>query len=127
MSRDHYTVNVGGSITCKLCGSTSYNPNDVLHRFCGRCNVHLDGVLNVCHWCGEPVLPTDKVSRAVVNGGDYMHWECGLRSIVGGYYHQTGNCSCCGGDRDPDPPGMTRRKAALLAANTYVARHPPEG
>jgi hypothetical protein len=34
----------GKSISCHLCGMTSHNPNDVLHRYCGMCHVfHGDG------------------------------------------------------------------------------------
>jgi hypothetical protein len=32
------------SITCPFCGLTSYNPNDVKQRYCGRCHVFLDDV-----------------------------------------------------------------------------------
>jgi len=27
------------AITCARCGLTSWNPNDVRHRFCGKCSV----------------------------------------------------------------------------------------
>ena len=30
------------SITCPKCGLTSYNANDIKHRFCGRCGYHDD-------------------------------------------------------------------------------------
>jgi len=30
------------SITCLACGTTSYNPNDVAHRYCGRCGKYHD-------------------------------------------------------------------------------------
>ncbi len=26
------------SITCPVCGATSYNPNDIRHGYCGRCH-----------------------------------------------------------------------------------------
>jgi len=29
-------------ITCLRCGRTSYNGNDIKHRYCGNCNVYLD-------------------------------------------------------------------------------------
>lgn len=30
---------VGGfKITCRRCGMTSHNPNDVRHRYCGKCH-----------------------------------------------------------------------------------------
>jgi ribosomal protein S27AE len=30
--------NVAPSITCPVCGSTSYNPNDIEQRYCGNCH-----------------------------------------------------------------------------------------
>jgi hypothetical protein len=34
----------GAAITCLKCGMTSYNPNDILHRYCGNCNMfHVAG------------------------------------------------------------------------------------
>ena len=30
------------SITCPVCGYTSYNPNDVKNRYCGNCHVFID-------------------------------------------------------------------------------------
>lgn len=32
------------SITCPKCGMTSYNPNDIKHRYCGNCNQFHDGL-----------------------------------------------------------------------------------
>lgn len=32
----------GQSITCHVCGATSYNQNDVKHRYCGRCHRFYD-------------------------------------------------------------------------------------
>lgn len=73
----------------------------------------------VCQWCGEPVEPDERIDqwRHVL-----MHWECGLRSVVGGLNHLQGNCSCCGGTDDPDPPNMTRREAANAAARYFLSR-----
>ena len=36
-----YKINDAGShpsITCLRCGMTSYNPNDILYRYCGNCH-----------------------------------------------------------------------------------------
>lgn len=30
------------SFTCPVCGCTSYNPNDVVHRYCGNCRAFVD-------------------------------------------------------------------------------------
>lgn len=29
----------GGSITCHVCGKTSYHPKDVENKYCGKCHV----------------------------------------------------------------------------------------
>jgi hypothetical protein len=29
-------------IVCGKCGMTSYNRNDITHRYCGNCNIYLD-------------------------------------------------------------------------------------
>jgi hypothetical protein len=43
------------SITCPQCGATSYNLNDIEHRYCGRCHrFHddpFDKILNDCLYC----------------------------------------------------------------------------
>lgn len=34
-----YTISDDGkSITCLLCNMTSFNPNDILHKYCGNCH-----------------------------------------------------------------------------------------
>lgn len=78
---------------------------------------------DICPYCDEPVLPTDRKGPYPVNGVD-VHWECGLRSAVGGVNHLNGNCSCCGGTLPPDPEGVTRREAARMAAQVWIARNP---
>lgn len=36
----NYTISGDGkSITCNRCGRTSYNLNDVKHKYCGHCHV----------------------------------------------------------------------------------------
>lgn len=32
----------GKAIRCRLCGSVSYNPGDVVHRYCARCHIFHD-------------------------------------------------------------------------------------
>lgn len=81
------------------------------------------GPMIACMFCGEPVLATDKVSPAVVRG-QHVHWECGLRRVVGGLNHLNGQCTCCGGTLPPDPEGVTRREAARMAAQAWIARNP---
>lgn len=77
--------------------------------------------MTTCLYCDEPVLPGDPVAPL---SNVTAHWECGLRSVVGGLNHLNGLCTCCGGTLLPDPEGMTRREAAKVAAQAWVARHP---
>jgi hypothetical protein len=72
----------------------------------------------VCPHCGEPIAPTDRLAPGYLH--QRVHWECGLRAAVGGLAHLRGTCSCCGGTDDPDPPGLTRRQAALAAAEEWL-------
>lgn len=70
--------------------------------------------LPVCIWCGEPVHPEEQ-ARDFSNP---IHYECGVRSIVGSVGHIHGRCSCF--EKDPakqedDPPGLTTREAARVA------------
>jgi hypothetical protein len=54
-----------------------------------------------------------------------LHEECFMRNIVGSVGHQTGRCSCFGGDFD-DPPGMSKRDAAKIAYTIFLARQAAE-
>lgn len=74
---------------------------------------------DLCAWCAEPMREGEPL--APVHGAT-EHWECFMRSLVGGLNHQAGNCTCCGGDDPPDPPNMTRRQAALAAVGYFYAR-----
>jgi hypothetical protein len=75
-----------------------------------------------CPHCREEVLPDDR--RAPFHT-QAVHWECGLRSVIGGLNHLNGLCTCCGGTLPPDPAGLTRREAARMAAQVWIARQPP--
>ena len=72
--------------------------------------------MNECIWCDEPVEPSEQDEHH----RQPIHWECGLRSIVGGFNHIAGSCSCCGGNDPPDPEGLTRRQAAIAAARYWL-------
>jgi hypothetical protein len=52
-----------------------------------------------------------------------QHLECFLRGTFGGVNHIEGRCFCCGGDEDPDPPGLTRREAARAAVYAWERKH----
>lgn len=79
---------------------------------------------DVCLHCGEAILPTESIVRmpVVSRAGTVVrrqHYECHMRQIVGGLNHLQGRCSCCGGTEPPDPPGMTKREAALAAVREW--------
>jgi hypothetical protein len=68
--------------------------------------------LPTCVWCEEVVLDTDPQAP---NYAQPMHYECGLRAVIGSLGHQRMRCFCHGGTEE-DPPGLTRRQAAMAAA-----------
>lgn len=81
-----------------------------------------------CFWCGEPVLPEEVATeRVFVMDGARRgamrdrHRECAIRAVIGSVGHQRGKCSCFGGTEE-DPPGMTRREAALAAKAEWAER-----
>jgi hypothetical protein len=75
----------------------------------------------LCVWCCEPIGNGDLLAPYEnVN----MHYFCGLRSIIGGLNHLNGTCSCFGGDEPSDPPGLSTRQAAAVAAQAWLARNP---
>ena len=51
------------------------------------------------------------------------HIECWLRTIVGAINHIFGRRECCGGTDPPDPPGLSKRDAALLAGRVLERRY----
>jgi hypothetical protein len=73
-----------------------------------------------CVCCDEPFAPGD--SGWVWLSGQAVHVECGVRQALGGVNHQLGLCICCGGTRDPDPPGLSRRDAARAALKLHVQK-----
>ncbi len=68
-----------------------------------------------CHWCEEAFTPDD---MGTSTGENFIHYECGIRGVVGSVGHQKGACSCYGGTEE-DPPGMTKREAAVAATTYY--------
>ena len=74
-----------------------------------------------CYWCDEEVRPPEAV-MVFVNGAT-GHTDCVLRSIAGSVVHQRHECSCfIAGSTAEDPPEMTKREAATLAANFWKTR-----
>lgn len=69
-----------------------------------------------CAHCQELIADGDD---GFANGSHVMHYACQVRGLVGGANHVLGTCSCCGGKMPPDPPGLTRREAALVAEKIW--------
>lgn len=62
-----YTLSEDGqSITCLKCGKTSFNVNDVKHRYCGFCHEYLRTELpkSKCPVCGYEVDDASSMSKA---------------------------------------------------------------
>jgi hypothetical protein len=73
-----------------------------------------------CLWCDER-FKEDEPIEFLLNGA--MHYECAVRSIVGSLAHLKGQCSCViPGAEETDPPGMTRREAAIAAYKFHRAQ-----
>ena len=72
--------------------------------------------LPICKHCREPIEP----GQRNISG---RHYECACALVNGGLYHQRRLCSCfvAEGYRSPDPPSLTPREAARVAA-TYFHR-----
>jgi hypothetical protein len=75
-----------------------------------------------CAFCAEPIADGD---RGFVGPGDALpsHLECTLRCVLGSVEHIEGRCSCYGGHDEDDPPGLSRRDAAILAVAAWERRH----
>ena len=69
-----------------------------------------------CWHCDEPIAADDD---GFASGQRAVHYACQVRGLVGGANHIIGTCSCCGGTMPPDPPGLTRREAAVLAEKLW--------
>lgn len=79
-----------------------------------------------CLRCDEPILNTDRYEATILitaSGSEerWLHQECAMRSVIGGAVHVEMRCSCFveGGPDDSDPPGLTKRQAALAAAEAW--------
>ena len=83
-----------------------------------------DGV--TCSHCGETFTDTGGVLLPASGPPAPLHHECLTRMLVGGLYHQLGLCRCCGGHEEADPPSLSKREAARVAA-IYHGRHNREG
>ena len=71
-----------------------------------------------CVWCDEALTESDRHP----NFQEPFHFACGFRSIAGSVAHLRGRCSCCiVGSEEGDPPGTTKREAAMAAFKEALA------
>lgn len=80
-----------------------------------------------CLYCQEAIgkgdcgvmMPVAKVGRTTYIGSrEAIHRECEIRNVIGSVGHQTRKCRCFGGN-ESDPPGMTKRQAAIAACEVF--------
>lgn len=82
-----------------------------------------------CLRCAEPIAATDpgvSMPHIDANGVARMamlHLECHARATFGSIGHQTKQCPCFGGTYE-DPPGLTMRQAARVAADFAFSMTP---
>jgi hypothetical protein len=79
-----------------------------------------------CYQCEEDILPGEFVERIpLINAthvvSTHVHYECGIRSVIGSVAHQKGKCICFGGEvhDEEHEKGMSKREAARAAANHF--------
>lgn len=81
-------------------------------------HVNSNGAHKRCVWCSEPVLPDEQAPISAP-----IHIECSIRSMVGSVAHVEGTCGCyVPGSKETDPPGISLREAAKLAAAAFARR-----
>ena len=66
-----------------------------------------------CLHCEEVIVQGEE--GEIMLDGRPIHRECLVRSVMGSVGHQKKTCSCYGGS-EGDPPGLTKREAAIAAA-----------
>lgn len=76
-----------------------------------------------CLYCEEPIQAGEPCNTLTVLDAKGLrlakeHRECFARRVLGSVGHQMHKCPCHGGTLE-DPPGMTRREAAIAAALHY--------
>src|SRR5262245_28332420 len=68
-----------------------------------------------CEWCQEVFGDHD---QGVKMSGKSYHVYCHVRLVIGSVSHQLKKCSCYGGTWE-DPPELTLRESAKLAAELF--------
>jgi hypothetical protein len=78
-----------------------------------------------CLWCEEPITADDRGFMQHLVGADGgarpapIHLECQVRQISGGVNHIRRRCSSSGGSAPADPPGLSKREAAIAAYHAW--------
>lgn len=113
---------------CPMCGQhlkpaiPMAGPDNAIAVVCTSCSFH--AVRDKCERCGEPFARDDE-SEFIHPG--FFHVECAARMVIGGMNHLLGRCTCCGGTEPPDPPGLSKREAALNALAVFRAQQVQKG
>jgi hypothetical protein len=72
---------------------------------------------SICPLCKEPVLGEASMDPLWVDGVPRpVHWQCMLRSVLGGIGHLIAHDHWCGAPRHDPDAGLTYRQSSLLAA-----------
>lgn len=94
--------------------------------FCASDNKTPTPVGAKCDWCEERIIADDDGYMMGFEAVLVWHADCQVRAIIGGANHQIGKCRCCGGSSPPDPPGLTKREAARMAALLWEQKTKPK-
>lgn len=71
-------------------------------------------------WCEEPISEGDRLIESHLR----MHRECAYRAVMGSLAHFQKRCSCSvPGSTENDPPGLTKRQAAMKAWEFGILLH----
>lgn len=89
----------------------------------------VDTPTGVCAWCDEGFTPEDSgytipymgVETSPVTTLAY-HAPCWQRQLIGSAGHLLQQCSCFGGTLE-DPPGLSKREAAVAAVGVWRLLH----
>lgn len=74
-----------------------------------------------CQHCGEPIHSWEHLYLGIMNA--QLHYECGIRMVIGSVEHQRRACACFGGQAEEDP-GKTTREHARRACVYYFCHDP---
>lgn len=117
----------GESWGAPVCEEDNHLPTPV-GAFCLSCEEAIEptdaGVVTAQSGLDELAAALDPSDVLLVDGHRLVahHLPCHLRSVLGSVGHIEGRCSCVGGDEE-DPPGLSRREAAIAAVAAWERRH----